>query len=82
MQAVDGNTMSGVVVATMMRSTSAGAMPRQASALRAACSARSDVVSAGAAMCRSRMPVRVRIHSSLVSTVRDSSSLVTTRAGR
>ena len=32
MQAVDGNTQSGVVVATTMRSTSAGAMPAAASA--------------------------------------------------
>ena len=74
--------MSGVVVATMTRSTSAGAMPAMSRALRAACSARSDVVSAGAAMRRSRMPVRARIQASLVSTLRDSSSLVSTRAGR
>ena len=36
--------MSGVVVATMMRSMSAGAMPAASSALRLACSARSLVV--------------------------------------
>ena len=74
--------MSGVVVATMMTSTSAGAMPAAASAARDACSARSDVVSCGAAMWRWRIPVRVRIHSSLVSTRCASSSLVRTFSGR
>ena len=58
MQAVDGKIMSGVVVATTIRSTSAGAMPAAASACRAAASARSDVCSSSAAMCRARMPVR------------------------
>ena len=52
MHAVDGKIMSGVVVATTMRSTSAGAMPARSSALRDAASARSDVCSSSAAMWR------------------------------
>ena len=53
-----------------------------ASAARAACNAMSEVVSPSAAMWRSRMPVRCVIHSSEVSTIRDSSALVRTRLGR
>ena len=82
MHAVDGKIMSGVAVATMMRSMSAGVMPAAAIAARDARSARSDVCSSGAAMWRWRMPVRVRIHSSLVATRCASSSLVRTRTGR
>jgi hypothetical protein len=82
MLAVDGKIMSGVAVATMMRSTSPGVIPADAIASRAACVARSEVVSSSAAMCRWRMPVRVRIHSSLVSTRFARSSLVSTCAGR
>ena len=75
--------MSGVVVATTMRSTSAGAMPGGGERARArACAARSLVFSSGAAMRRSRMPVRARIHASLVSTRFASSSLVRICAGR
>ena len=55
---------------------------RRASAARAAASARSEVISPGAAMWRSRMPVRCAIHSSEVSTVPASSALVSTRCGR
>ena len=39
------------------------------------------VVSWGAATRRSRMPVRVRIHSSDVSTMRSRSALLSTRSG-
>jgi hypothetical protein len=73
--------MSGVMVATMMRSMSSGATPASAIARRAASRARSEVASAGPAMRRSRMPVRVVIHSSEVSTMRSRSALVITRAG-
>jgi hypothetical protein len=41
MQAVDGNTMSGVEVATMIRSMSCGSQPAASSALRAASRPRS-----------------------------------------
>src|SRR5690606_38382515 len=50
----------------------------------APCAALSDsvpVVSCGAAMRRSRMPVRVTIHSSEVSTIRSRSALVRTCSG-
>ena len=54
-------------------------MPAAASASRGACEREiADVVSSSAAMWRWRMPVRVRIHSSLVSTRCASSSLVRT----
>jgi hypothetical protein len=82
MHAVDGKIMSGVVVATTIRSTSAGTMPAASSAAREAASARSDVISSSAAMWRARMPVRATIHSSLVSTLLASSALVTRFAGR
>ena len=68
MQAVDGNTMSGVEVATMIRSMScgvaAGGLERAA---RAASSARSLQVTPASAKWRARMPVRSTIQSSEVS---------------
>jgi len=51
-------------------------------ARRAACTARSEVNSPSAAMWRCLMPTRCWIHSSEVSMVFDSSSLVMMRAGR
>ena len=75
--------MSGVVVATTIRSTSAGASDAAASALRdrgerqVATSARRRRRCAAA-----RMPVRERIHSSLVATRSASASLVRMRSGR
>ena len=71
-----------MVVPTTMKSTSAGVMPAAFSARRAACSASEELVSSGAAMWRRSMPVRVRIHSSLVSIVFARSSLVTIFSGR
>ena len=62
--------MSGVVVPTTMKSMSAGVRPARRIASRAASAARSDVATPGSTMCRSRMPVRCRIHSSVVSTSR------------
>src|SRR5689334_5167422 len=55
--------------------------PAMSSALRAAFSARSLDACSGAAMRRSRMPVRSTIHSSDVSTIRDRSSFVSRRSG-
>ncbi len=81
MAAVLGICASGVQVATMTRSTSEGARPLAASALPPAAMAMSATVSSGAAIRRLVMPTRLRIHSSLVSTVRAISSLVTILAG-
>ena len=87
MAAVDGNTMSGVDVATMMRSMSDAWRPAACSAACAAGTAKSLAPSPGAAKWRAWMPVRSTIHSSEVSTPRwassaTRSSLVTRRAGR
>jgi len=81
-QALDGKTMSGVEVASTMRSMSPGRSPAAASAWRQAASARSLVASPSAATCRSRMPVRETIHSSVVSTIDSRSRLVSVFSGR
>ena len=73
--------MSAVTVATISRSISAALTPACSSAARAAGSEMSESASSSAAKRRSLMPVRVRIHSSDVSTSRASSSFVTTRSG-
>ena len=73
--------MSGVTVATMTRSRSAGSTPAWARAARAAGSAMSESASSSRATRRSRIPVRATIHSSEVSTIRDSSSFVRTYSG-
>src|SRR6266567_193853 len=82
MHALDGKIMSGVVVATTMRSSSDAEIPAAASACREAASARSLVSSPAAAIRRSQMPVLDRTHSSLVSIRRARSALVSTCAGR
>ena len=79
--AVAGNAMSGVTVATRTRSISAGGTPACSRASLHAGSAMSESASSCAAIRRSRMPVRVTIHSSDVSTSVDSSSFVRTRSG-
>src|SRR5262245_33445796 len=79
--AVAGNTMSGVTVATTRRSISAGGTPRRSGALRAARTASSLVGVPGSTTWRCSMPVRVRIHSSDVSTIRSKSAFVMTRSG-
>jgi hypothetical protein len=76
-----GNIMSGVTVAQTTRSMSLASTPASASAASAAGRAMSVSASSGAAMRRSRMPVRSMIHSSVVSTIRDSSSFVRIRSG-
>ena len=85
MQAVDGNTMSGVEVATMMRSIACGSQSAASSARRAAATARSLQVTSGAAKWRKRMPVRSTIQSSEVSmpsvASRAASSALLTRSG-
>ncbi len=73
--------MSGVAVATRMRSISFGEIFACSMAFSAAFAAMSLVFSSFAAMRRSLMPVRVVIHSSVVSTMRERSSLVRTFSG-
>ncbi len=80
--ALAGKVWSGVEVASTIRSIDWASISAAASAARAAAMAMSDVVSPSAAMCRSRMPVRCVIQSSLVSTICDSSALLSTRLGR
>jgi hypothetical protein len=80
--AAAGKVLSGVEVASTIRSIDCASTPAAVSASRAAAIARSDVFSPSAAMWRSRIPVRCVIHSSEVSTIRDSSELGRTRRGR
>ena len=68
--------MSGVAVATRIKSISLALILACSIAFSAAFAAMSLVYSSLAAMRRSLMPVRVVIHSSLVSTMRERSSLV------
>lgn len=60
---------------------SSGSSPAVRMARRAATAAIDAVVSWAAATRRSRMPVRWTIHSSLVSTIRSRSALLSTCAG-
>ena len=80
-QAVAGKGMSGVMVARMIKSTSAGSTFARSRARFAAKVAMSEVYSSSAAMRRSLMPVRVVIHSSVVSTNFSRSALVSTFSG-
>ena len=80
--AVEGKVWSGVAVARMIASMSAPRRPVSARAARAAAIARSEVASPSAAKWRRSMPVRVRIHSSEVSSVLANSAFSTTRSGR
>src|SRR5215217_4468566 len=64
-----------------MASISPGFTPAMSIALRLACSPSSVPVSPSVIQRRSCIPVRVRIHSSVVSMSSDSSWLVTTRSG-
>jgi len=80
--AVEGNAYSGVAVATMTRSICEGNTCATSSASRAARMARVAVLSRSpATTCRSLMPVRDTIHSSVVSTTRARSALVSTFSG-
>ena len=80
-QAVEGKGTSGVIVATMTRSMSVGFRPARASALAAAWAPMSEGFSPAPAMRRSEIPERVLIHSSEVSTIAESSVLVSLRSG-
>ena len=72
---------SGVKVATTMWVSSPGSMPASSRATREALSAMSDAASSSATMWRCLLPVRVVIHSSVVSTIFSRSALVRTRSG-
>ena len=76
-----GKSMSGVTVATMMASMSPGPSWRSAMSRRTASAPIVEVVSPGAPIRRSRIPVRVMIHSSEVSRLCASSALLSTRSG-
>jgi hypothetical protein len=65
----------------MIRSSSSGRVRAASSADLAASSAMVAVLSSGAATRRSRIPVRERIHSSVVSTIRSRSWFLSTFAG-
>ena len=80
-QATLGAASGAERVAQMHQPISAGDRPLRSSACFAAEMARVEADSSGAHQCRVRMPVRLTIHSSLVSTVRLRSSLVTVRLG-
>ena len=80
--AVEGNVWSGVEVASTIVSMSFAEMFAFFKAFMAALMARSEVNSSSAAKCRRSIPVRVFIHSSLVSTVFANSLLVTILLGR
>ena len=73
--------MSGVTVATTIRSMSFAATPAWSSAWWMAGRQMSDRACSGAATRRSRIPVRSMIHSFEVSTMVESSSFVSTRSG-
>ena len=74
--------MSGVMVATMIRSMSSASIPRRANSSWATAIAMVEVGSSSGRKRRSEMPVRERIHPSEVSTSRSRSALVTTLSGR
>ena len=78
---VEGKKLSGVVVPTTMNSMSSGTRLAHSSACWAAGTARSEVDSPSSAMCRSRIPLRCTIHSSLVLTNRPRSAFVMMRFG-
>src|SRR5713226_6481311 len=80
-EAPDGKNESGVEVPSTIRSVSSGRRPAAPSAFWAAATARSVVVSVGAAMRRSWIPVRSRIQVSDVSTIFSRSKLVRTPSG-
>jgi len=80
-QAVEGKGTSGVIVATISRSMSSGLSPAFCIACAAALAPMSEGFSSGPAMRRSEIPERVLIHSSLVSTSLERSSLVNFRSG-
>ena len=78
---MEGKRWSGVAVGTITMSSSEPSTPAASRMRSEAANARSLAAWSGAAKRRSRMPVRLTIHSSLVSTRPAISSLVTTLSG-
>jgi hypothetical protein len=70
-----------VTVATITQPISAAVQPARSIASRAAANPISLVVSSSRAMCRSCIPVRETIHSSVVSRIFSKSAFVITRSG-
>src|SRR5579875_1582471 len=81
-QAAEGTIISGVTVAQIIMSTSAGSSSADSMALREAARPRLTEVSWRAAIRRSAMPVRVRIHWSEVSRLVGKSPLRKDRTGK
>ena len=81
-QAVDGKNISGVTVATMIRSISSAPIPLCSRTFRAAPSARALVGVPFSTIRRSRIPVRSKIHWSVVSTIASKSWFVRRPSGR
>ncbi len=71
----------GVIVAKTIKSISSFCIFARSIAIKAAFNAKSEVNSSLAAILRSEMPVRLIIHSSVVSTIVSSSSFVRTFCG-
>src|SRR2546430_3971329 len=80
-QAVAGKNMSGVTLASTIKSISVGSVPVSTNNTLAASVAMCEVAVPFSATWRSRMPVRARIHSSLVATIFSRSALVITLGG-
>ncbi len=74
-------SVSGVIVPTIMRSISEARMPAFSRAFIAAAVARSEVFWFSAAIRLSKIPVRLVIHSSVVSTMDSNSLLVMILSG-
>ena len=81
LQAALGVTYPAVAVPTLISPISSAEIPAISSACSAAAAPSVSISSPGPAIWRAPIPVRVRIHSSLVSTVFASSSFVTERSG-
>src|SRR5882757_10484516 len=82
MLAVAGNSISAVTVATIKQSISSGLMPLFLQISSATGTQRSEVALPGSfRILLSSMPVRVRIHSSLVSTIFSRSAFVKLSSG-
>src|SRR3989338_2276651 len=81
-QAIDCKLLSGLMVATRISSIFSAGIADLLKTFLAALMARSLVFSSDAATRRSLMPVRVRIHSSVVSTIFSRSKLVSLFSGR
>ena len=80
-QAAEGTRVSGVTVATMQAPIWSGGTPASSRARRAASAVMEEKVSSPAQWRRVWMPVRLAIHSPLVSTIRSRSWLVTSLPG-